>query len=187
MYARAQAFASRAAFGTPARRVGIGDPVAGFLEPTSGGATSAQMVGWDVTSMLNWPLTSAVWGIPRFAKKPAPPLQRASPIRRGTSPLLRCMYMVPQMVASDLSYARFPHSAYTYVAAPLFSDAIPSTCLQAGGIAGNLKQCGSRAVGFIPPRRFLLRWAVDAGPVSCALRWYFRCSEGSPGRASHTL
>ena len=61
-YARVQAFASRSAFQTPARRIRIGDPVLGFPEPISGGASSAHLTGWDVTDMLTWQLQGAVMG-----------------------------------------------------------------------------------------------------------------------------
>ena len=37
IFARTGEFSSRASFDTPARRVGIGGPVVGFLEPTSRG------------------------------------------------------------------------------------------------------------------------------------------------------
>ena len=61
-YARVQAFASRSAFQTPARRVVIGDHVVSFLEPTPGGASSAQLTGWDVTDMPTWQLQASVLG-----------------------------------------------------------------------------------------------------------------------------
>ena len=62
VFSRVRDFPIRAAFETPARRVRIGGPVVGCIEPTSGDASSAQLVGWDVTPMLNWQLTSDVSG-----------------------------------------------------------------------------------------------------------------------------
>ena len=51
MYARVQAFVSKALFSQPAQVVKLGSCISGFLEPTSGTSKSCQLVGWDVCTL----------------------------------------------------------------------------------------------------------------------------------------
>ena len=67
---RIQAFASTAAFQTPARRVRIGEPVVGFSHPSPGVRNQLSwLVGCDTCSMMDWQLSSAhtlppsPWGV----------------------------------------------------------------------------------------------------------------------------
>ena len=58
IFARVIAFASTAAFSAAACRVSVGEPVVGFLQPSSGDSRSAQLVGWHTCSLQDWQLTA---------------------------------------------------------------------------------------------------------------------------------
>ena len=51
---RINAFVSKSLFRAPAQILKLGACVEGFAEPTSGASKSAQLVGWDVTSLGTW-------------------------------------------------------------------------------------------------------------------------------------
>ena len=56
IFARVIAFASTAALPAAAVRIAVGEPVVGFIQPTSGDSRSAQLVGWHPCSLSDWQL-----------------------------------------------------------------------------------------------------------------------------------
>ena len=56
LFTRVIAFASTAAFSAASCRVCVGEPVVGYLQPTSGDSRSAQLVGWHPCSLNDWQL-----------------------------------------------------------------------------------------------------------------------------------
>ena len=106
IHARVQAFASRADLPNADVRVAIGQSVVGFLEPSSGDAKSAQLVGWDLCPLLDWELRAA-------NTLPDSPCELNSDV----------LYVLPQVSAATFSYCRFPNAGFTYLAASVVSAA----------------------------------------------------------------
>ena len=69
MFARVIAIASAAAFSAASCLVCVGEPVVGFLQPTSGESRSAQLFGWRPCSLFDWQLMAgntlppSPWGL----------------------------------------------------------------------------------------------------------------------------
>ena len=85
MFAKVQAFAGKAAFSTPAKRVALGEPVVGFLEPSAGLSKSAHLVVWDAAPLLGWKLSYS------HTRPPSP-----WDLNPDT------LYVIPQLAATNL-------------------------------------------------------------------------------------
>ena len=100
LYCRVNMFASQAAFSSSGRLIRVGDPVCGFVEPTSGDASSAQATGWDICDPAVWKMS---------APASAPAVFELNP---------NALFRLPQMAAGNFLYVRFPKTNYAYIAAP---------------------------------------------------------------------
>ena len=81
--------------------ISLGDPLVGFLEPSSGDTANAQLVSWRKASFEEW----------RMAAEntiPAPPWDFSSDV----------VFTIPQLSAANLFYTRLPHSLSTFSAPP---------------------------------------------------------------------
>ena len=79
-----------------------------------------------------------------FHQKRFPPLRRTVPSPWNFAS--DALYMIPHLVASELSYTRSPHSVVTFGSAPLFSDTThPPACKpeEARGICNNVDRAQS--------------------------------------------
>ena len=101
IFVRVTAFASRALFASSADMISIGDPLVGFLEPSSGETANAQLVSWRKASFEEWRFTSA-------NTMPPSPWNFSSDI----------IFMIPQLSANNLFYTRLPKALATF-AVPL--------------------------------------------------------------------
>ena len=107
IFVRVTAFASRALFASSADMISIGDPLVGFLEPSSGETANAQLVSWRKASFDEWRFTSA-------NTMPPSPWNFSSDI----------IFMIPQLSAANLSYTRLPHALATFVVSPPVSSVL---------------------------------------------------------------
>ena len=91
MLARLVAFVSKSLFAQPAQVVKLGSCVVGFLEPSSGAASSCQLVGWDVCPYETWRSLSP------------------STVPTQWDLNMDAIFCIPQLAATNFNYTRLPH------------------------------------------------------------------------------
>ena len=97
------AFISKAAMDSPDRRLGVGAPAAGFLEPANRGPESAHLVGRGVVDFQEWAITAV-------NTLPPSPWERA----RDATPR-------PKLSAEHFEYARLQNVNFSFVPPPAIS------------------------------------------------------------------
>ena len=117
--ARANAFASKAAFPTSAKRIAPDAPVVGFLGPSSGLPKSAQLAGRGTAKLLEWNPAS------RHTFPPVPPPHHRPPWGFNPDTILA----IPQLLAASMNYTRPPQATATYISDPVFSLTQHTPCL----------------------------------------------------------
>ena len=109
VFCRVQAFTSQAAPASGTSFLRVGEPVVGFIEPTNRQAHSAQLTGWDRTSLDEWRTSS-----------PA-----SFPVRFDLNK--QAIFDTPQLSALGFSYLRPPKcnvlKVETPVQGPAFAQA----------------------------------------------------------------
>ena len=94
------AFPPHAAFDCAGRLIRVGDPVAGFVEPTSGDSKSAHLIAWDVCEPDVWKMCAPASVPSYFELNP------------------NAMFRLPQLAAESFVYVRFPKTNFAFLAAP---------------------------------------------------------------------
>ena len=85
----------------------LGDPLVGFLGPSSGDTANAQLVSWRKASFEEWRMTAE-------NTIPASPWDLSSDVA----------FMPPQLSDANLFYTRLPHALSTFVASPPVSTVL---------------------------------------------------------------
>ena len=139
VYCRINLFASQAAFNGCGRLIRVGDPVTGFVEPTSGDANSAQAIAWDIVDPALWKLS---------APATVPAIFELNP---------NVLFRIPQLAADNFLYVRFPKTNFAFIAAPtpVFSGFSPQKAVQDQNAVlrgRSLDRSNARNLSSAPPR-----------------------------------
>ena len=133
----------------PAVFIKVGDPVVGFLEPSSGDAKSAHLTGWGKTDFLTWQgarmdtcMVTAVFSSDSLdssffsCSTPFPPspwglnpdniFWFGRPTFLSDGNVMGANVGLPQLSAGNLVYARAPQVNFFFASAPLVSDISPT-------------------------------------------------------------